>query len=129
MLQRIVENKAMLVGCVLILLFTATAIFSAWLSPFDPFAQNIRLRLKPPSATYLLGTDGYGRDILSRTIWGARMSLSVGVVAVAIGASLGVLVGLVSGFFGGQLDNLLMRLIDLLLVLPTVLLALVIVAM
>ena len=66
MLRQIIENKAMLVGCILILIFTATAIFSAWLSPFDPFAQNIRFRLKPPGETYWLGTDGYGRDILSR---------------------------------------------------------------
>ena len=107
----------------------STAIFSAWLSPFDPFAQNIRSRLKPPGGPYWLGTDGYGRDILSRIIWGARISLTVGVVAVSIGATLGILVGLVSGFFGGAIDNLLMRIVDILLVLPTVLLALVIVAM
>lgn len=119
----------MLVGCILILFFLVAAIFSGWLSPFDPFAQNIRLRLKPPGGPYWLGTDGYGRDILSRIIWGARISLTVGVVAVAIGASLGIVVGLVSGFFGGAVDNLLMRVIDILLVLPTVLLALVIVAM
>jgi peptide/nickel transport system permease protein len=129
MLRQITENKAMLVGCILILIFTATAIFSAWLSPFDPFAQNIRFRLKPPGEIYWLGTDGYGRDILSRIIWGARISLTVGVVAVSIGATLGIVVGLVSGFFGGSVDNLLMRIIDVMLVLPTVLLALVIVAM
>jgi peptide/nickel transport system permease protein len=129
MLRQITENKAMFVGCILILIFTATAVFSAWLSPFDPFAQNIRFRLKPPGETHWLGTDGYGRDILSRIIWGARISLTVGVVAVSIGATLGIVVGLVAGFFGGSVDNLLMRIIDVLLVLPTVLLALVIVAM
>jgi peptide/nickel transport system permease protein len=129
MLQEAINNRAMLVGCVLILSFMITAIFSAWLSPFDPFAQNIRFRLKPPSDPFWLGTDGYGRDILSRIIWGARISLTVGVVAVFIGASLGILVGLVSGFFGGAIDNLLMRVIDIMLVLPTILLALVVVAM
>ena len=129
MLRQITENRAMLVGCILIVFFMITAIFSAWLSPFDPFAQNIRLRLKPPGGAFWLGTDGYGRDILSRIIWGARISLTVGVVAVSIGATLGVLVGLVSGFFGGAIDNFLMRIVDILLVLPTVLLALVIVAM
>jgi peptide/nickel transport system permease protein len=129
MLQRIVENRAMLAGCLIIFLFVFTAIFTSWLSPFDPFAQSIRQRLRPPGDPYWLGTDGYGRDILSRIIWGSRISLTVGVVAVAIGATLGILVGLVAGFFGGAVDNLLMRIIDILLVLPTILLALVIVAM
>jgi peptide/nickel transport system permease protein len=129
MLREVIKNRAMLVGCILILFFMIAAIFSAWLSPFDPFAQNIRFRLKPPGDPYWLGTDGYGRDILSRIIWGARISLTVGVIAVAIGASLGIVVGLVSGFFGGPIDNLLMRIIDILLVLPTILLALVVVAM
>src|SRR5262245_25050787 len=129
MLQRIIQNRAMLVGCLLIAFFTIAALFSGWLSPFDPFAQNIRMRLKPPGDPFWLGTDGYGRDILSRIIWGARISLTVGVIAVAIGATLGIIVGLISGFFGGALDNFLMRVIDILLVLPTVLLALVIVAM
>jgi peptide/nickel transport system permease protein len=129
MLREMIKNRAMLVGCILILLFMIAAIFSAWLSPFDPFAQNIRLRLKPPGDPFWLGTDGYGRDILSRIIWGARISLTVGVIAVVIGASLGILVGLISGFFGGAIDNLLMRIIDIMLVLPTILLALVVVAM
>ncbi len=129
MLQRIVENRAMLAGCLIIFLFVFTAIFTSWLSPFDPFAQSIRQRLRPPGDPYWLGTDGYGRDILSRIIWGSRISLTVGVVAVAIGATLGILVGLVAGFFGGAVDNLLMRIIDILLVLPTILLSLVIVAM
>ncbi len=129
MLQRIVENRAMLAGGLIIFLFVFTAIFTSWLSPFDPFAQSIRLRLRPPGDPHWLGTDGYGRDILSRIIWGSRISLTVGVVAVAIGATLGILVGLVAGFFGGGVDNLLMRIIDILLVLPTILLALVIVAM
>jgi peptide/nickel transport system permease protein len=129
MLQRIVENRAMLAGCLIIFLFVFTAIFTSWLSPFDPFAQSIRLRLRPPGDPHWLGTDGYGRDILSRIIWGSRISLTVGVVAVAIGATLGILVGLVAGFFGGGIDNLLMRIIDILLVLPTILLSLVIVAM
>lgn len=129
MLQRIVANRAMLAGCLIIFLFVFTAIFTSWLSPFDPFAQSIRMRLRPPGDPHWLGTDGYGRDILSRIIWGSRISLTVGVVAVAIGATLGILVGLVAGFFGGGVDNLLMRIIDILLVLPTILLALVIVAM
>ncbi|HXL09023.1 MAG TPA: ABC transporter permease [Candidatus Bathyarchaeia archaeon] len=129
MLQRIVENRAMLAGCLIIFLFVFTAIFTSWLSPFDPFAQSIRQRLRPPGDPHWLGTDGYGRDILSRIIWGSRISLTVGVVAVAIGATLGILVGLVAGFFGGGVDNLLMRIIDILLVLPTILLSLVIVAM
>jgi len=129
MVQRIVNNRAMLVGCIIILLFVFAAVFSPWLSPFDPFAQSIRLRLRPPGDLHWLGTDAFGRDILSRIIWGSRISLTVGVVAVAIGATIGVLIGLSAGFFGGAVDRFLMSIVDILLVLPTILLALVIVAM
>ena len=129
MLQRIVNNRAMLVGCIIILLFVFAAVFSPWLSPFDPFAQSIRLRLRPPGDLHWLGTDAFGRDILSRIIWGSRISLTVGVVAVAIGATIGILIGLSAGFFGGAVDRFLMSIVDILLVLPTILLALVIVAM
>jgi peptide/nickel transport system permease protein len=129
MVQRIVKNRAMLVGCLIILLFAFAAVFSSWLSPFDPFAQSIRARLRPPGDLHWLGTDGFGRDILSRIIWGSRISLTVGVVAVAIGATIGILIGLTGGFFGGAVDSLLMSIVDILLVLPTILLALVIVAM
>jgi len=129
MVQRIVNNRAMLVGCIIILLFVFAAVFSPWLSPFDPFVQSIRLRLKPPGDLHWLGTDAFGRDILSRIIWGSRISLTVGVVAVAIGATIGILIGLSAGFFGGAVDSFLMSIVDILLVLPTILLALVIVAM
>jgi peptide/nickel transport system permease protein len=129
MVQRIVKNRAMLVGCLIILLFAFAAVFSSWLSPFDPFAQSIRARLRPPGDLHWLGTDGFGRDILSRIIWGSRISLTVGVVAVAIGATIGILIGLTAGFFGGGVDSFLMSIVDILLVLPTILLALVIVAM
>ena len=129
MVQRIVNNRAMLVGCIIILVFVFAAVFSPWLSPFDPFAQSIRLRLRPPGDLHWLGTDAFGRDILSRIIWGSRISLTVGVVAVAIGATIGILIGLSAGFFGGAVDRFLMSIVDILLVLPTILLALVIVAM
>ncbi|MBI4282871.1 MAG: ABC transporter permease [Chloroflexi bacterium] len=127
--DKIVEDRAMLAGCLLIVLFVVMAIFSPWLSPYDPFAQNISLRLSPPGAKHWLGTDGYGRDILSRIIWGSRISITVGIFAVGIGAALGIMAGLISGFFGGAIDNVIMRVVDTLLVLPTILLALVIVAM
>ena len=127
--DKIVEDRAMLAGCLLIVLFVVMAIFSPWLSPYDPFAQNISLRLSPPGAKHWLGTDGYGRDILSRIIWGSRISITIGIFAVGIGAALGIMAGLISGFFGGAIDNVIMRVVDTLLVLPTILLALVIVAM
>src|SRR3972149_2640499 len=103
--DKIVEDRAMLAGCLLIVLFVVMAILSPWLSPYDPFAQNISLRLSPPGAKHWLGTDGYGRDILSRIIWGSRISITVGIFAVGIGAALGIMAGLISGFFGGAIDN------------------------
>jgi peptide/nickel transport system permease protein len=128
-LRRLLDNRAMLIGLAIVLVFTVLAVFSDWLSPYSPLVQDIRGRLASPNLQHWLGTDNLGRDIFSRIVWGSQVSLIVGVLAVGIGAGIGVAAGMVSGFFGGAADNIIMRVADTLLALPTILLALVIVAM
>jgi peptide/nickel transport system permease protein len=112
------------------LLVTIVALFPSQLAPADPARQNLILRLQPPLTyvekidfTFYLGSDGLGRDILSRIIYGARVSLLVGVSAVLIGGTIGIFLGVVSGFFGGRIDDVIMRLADIQLAFPFILLA------
>jgi peptide/nickel transport system permease protein len=121
-------RKNAAIGIALVGTFVVMAIGAPFIAPYDPLAQSLANRLQPPSAEHWLGTDGLGRDLLSRIIWGSRVSLIVGCAAIAIGASTGITLGLVSGFFGGQVDNLLMRLIDITMAFPTILLAIAVVA-
>jgi len=106
------------------------ALAAPWLAPHDPRQQDLSLRLHPPGwaeggdPSYPLGTDQMGRDILSRIIYGARVSLAVGFIAVAISGTLGVSLGLLSGYFGGRLDDIIMRVADIQLAFPFILLAL-----
>lgn len=115
-------------------LLVAPAALAPQIAPYDPLRGSLAKRLKPPvwmdggSADHLLGTDKLGRDILSRIIHGARVSLAVSLVAIFVGGIIGVSLGLVSGYFGGLTDAVLMRLVDISLSLPTILLALVLVA-
>jgi peptide/nickel transport system permease protein len=108
-------------GLVLVGLLVLTAAAAPWLAPFPPNAQPA-LRLQPPGATYWLGTDEFGRDVLSRIIFGARVSLQVGVIAVSIALLLGGAVGLISGFYGGLADSLIQRVVDVMLAFPSVIL-------
>ena len=108
-------GAAALVVLVLILL---VAVLAPWVAPHDPVAQSLRLRLKPPAwlpggvEGYWLGTDALGRDVLSRILHGARVSIAVGVLAVMIQATIGVVVGLIAGFYGGWVDDVIMRIAD-----------------
>ena len=111
------------VGGALVLLLIVVAIFAPWLSPRDPIQGNASDGLQAPSFRFWLGTDDQGRDILSRVIWGSRISLSVGLISVGIGLVLGVTIGLTAGYAGGMVDLLLMRFIDALLAFPALLLA------
>jgi peptide/nickel transport system permease protein len=110
------------------------AILAPWISPHDPLAQVLPDRLKPPawlpggSPTYLLGTDANGRDLLSRILWGARTSLEIGVLSVALGAAIGVTSGLVAGYRGGWLDTIIGRLADIQQAIPLLILALAVIA-
>lgn len=115
---------------VLLAIFVLAAIFGPWLVEHDPMRGSLRARLDPPvwveggSATHLLGTDRLGRDILARIVQGARISLAVCVVVIAIAGSVGTAVGTLAGYVGGWLDRVLMRVVDLALSLPVILLAL-----
>jgi peptide/nickel transport system permease protein len=118
----------------LVFLLLVPAALAPQIAPYDPLRGSLAKRLKPPvwmeggTSDHLLGTDKLGRDILSRMIHGARVSLAVSLIAIVVGGIIGVALGLVSGYFGGKTDALLMRLVDISLSLPTILLALVLVA-
>ena len=127
-LRRGLRHRGALVGLALIGLFLAMAATSPLVAPRDPLAQDLSRRLEAPSAEFPFGTDDFGRDILSRVLYGARISLRVGVVAVAISLLVGGGIGLVSGYYGGTLDLLVMRLMDVLLAFPAILLAIAVVA-
>jgi peptide/nickel transport system permease protein len=116
------------VGAVIMLLFMLTALFANFISPFDPTATNARASLAVPSIVHWLGADFMGRDVLSRIIGGARISLAVGIGAVSLGCLVGIPVGLLSGYFGGWFDLIVQRVIDILQSLPLLVLALVMAA-
>jgi peptide/nickel transport system permease protein len=109
-------------GLVVIVLFIITAIFAPLLAPYDPNKQNLPMSLQQPSTTHLLGTDDIGRDTLSRTIYGARISLMVGLVSVFIAAIIGTSLGLYAGYFGGWTQTIIMRFIDALMSIPPIVL-------
>lgn len=116
------------IGALVILIMLGAAIFAEIVAPYNPTAINLMVRLAPPSPEHLLGTDGFGRDILSRVIYGARTAMTVGLLAAGIGTSLGAIVGVFSAFTGGWVDLLIQRLIDILLSFPIIIVALVVVA-
>lgn len=128
------QRKTAVIGLVILVGLIATAVFAPLLAPYDPEDQDLRNRLKPPGTSdadgkvHILGTDHLGRDVLSRSIYGARLSLSVGVSAVLIGGTIGLVVGLMSGYSDGPVDAILMRAVDVQLAFPFMLLALTIVA-
>ncbi|NLK19493.1 MAG: ABC transporter permease [Synergistaceae bacterium] len=125
--RRLRLNKAAMAGMAVIIVLVVVAIFAPVLAPKDPNQTNMKARLQPPSAEFPLGTDNFGRDMLSRIIYGSRISLYVGFVAVGIGAVFGGIVGAIGGYYGGRLDNFLMRCMDVLLAIPQIILAIAIV--
>jgi peptide/nickel transport system permease protein len=130
LLRRLVRRRTALFGLVVFLGVIAAALLAPLLAPFDPLAQDIGQRLKAPGGTapdgrvHWLGTDQLGRDILARVLFGSRIALLVGLAAVAIAGTLGLGIGLVSGYFGGTVDDVFMRLADIQLAFPFILLAL-----
>ena len=116
-------------GLIIIAFFALLAIFAPLLAPANPLEQNISVRLTPPfTGGYILGTDDLGRDLLSRIIYGGRISLVIGAVSVGISLIMGVSLGILAGYFGGWIDKIIMRLIDIMLAFPYILLTVVIVA-
>jgi len=113
-------------GTIIILLFLIASAFGPWIAPYDPVTQDLNAVLISPSSEHLLGTDYLGRDLLSRLIWGARNSLMVGVVALAIAAVIGMAAGMIAGDFGGWIYAVIMRIIDSLMSFPMIVLALLI---
>ncbi|HVZ81306.1 MAG TPA: nickel transporter permease [bacterium] len=122
------RHKLVAVGGLLVGFLVLTALTAQWIAPYDPNLQVLSDRLLPPGAHHWLGTDQYGRDILSRLFYSSRISLSVGLVAVSIYVLIGTTVGAVAGYYGGLVDGLLMRFTDIVLCIPTFLLILMVVA-
>jgi peptide/nickel transport system permease protein len=127
-LKRLARSKSALLGMIIIVLVILCAILAPVISPYDPIKQSFIKQLRPPSAEFLLGTDEFGRDILSRLLYGSRIALLVGLLADSIALVLGVGLGLVAGYYGGLVDSLVMRLMDIMLAFPYLLLAMMVVA-
>ncbi len=127
-MSRLLRNFGFTIGLAMTLVVAVMAIAAPWLAPHDPAVQDTARRLEGPSSDHLLGLDDLGRDVLSRVIWGARVSLQVGVSVVVISTLIGVLLGAVSGYFGGVVDTAVMRTCDVLLAFPGILLAIAMVA-
>ncbi|HCX96872.1 MAG TPA: glutathione ABC transporter permease [Spirochaetaceae bacterium] len=126
--QKFKKQKSAMVAGIFIFFLILAAIFAPFIAPYDPYAIDYGNAMMPPSPQHWAGTDIYGRDILSRIIYGARISLTVGISSVTIGAIVGVSLGLISGFFGGFLDEIIMRSADVLFAFPGILLAIAVVA-
>jgi peptide/nickel transport system permease protein len=122
------KNKMAMAGGYIIVFYFLIAIFGPFIAPYDPLDIDLMNKLQPPSFEHWMGTDDKGRDVLSRIIYGSQLSLTVGVVSVLIGAFFGIILGLVAGYYGKWIDTIIMRIIDILLAFPGLLLALAIVS-
>jgi peptide/nickel transport system permease protein len=113
------RHKPAMIGTAIILIFALSAIFAPYISPWDPKKTNLDAMLQPPSAEHIMGTDELGRDLLTRILYGGRVSLSIGVMAMALAVVVGAVVGGLAGFYGGWVDNVLMRFTDMMLAVPS----------
>ena len=125
------KNPLFLIGAAVVMLLIIAALFAPWITPFPgdaKYAIHFAAKLKPPSMEHFFGTDALGRDIFTRVVFGARMTIRIGVTVLAIALALGVPLGLVAGYFGGRLDDIIMRISDIFLSFPSLLLPLAIAA-
>lgn len=126
-LRQFLRNRSAVGGLIVLVAMVLAAVFAPHLTPFDPLETDFRARYQPPSVEHIMGTDRVGRDVASRILYGARISLRVGLVAVSIAVLLGTTIGLVSGYYRGWVDEVLMRFIDVVMAMPSILLAIAIV--
>jgi peptide/nickel transport system permease protein len=122
-------NKTSWIGLVIFVVVTVVAILAPWISPHDPLEQNVLAKLRAPFDNYYLGTDYYGRDILSRLLYGAQISLVIGIASTVIALVLGSMIGILAGWYGGRFDIIVMQAMDMLLAFPSLILGLILVAM
>jgi peptide/nickel transport system permease protein len=122
------RNPTAVASFLFLVLMVLVAIFAPYLAPHDPIEPDYNALLSPPTATYPFGTDNLGRDVLSRVIYGSRISLQVGMIAVTISLIVGSLMGIIAGYSGGWLDNVIMRAVDVMMAIPSLILALIIIA-
>ena len=122
------RNRLAVGGLIIIVITFLVAVFAQWLTPYDPGKTGVSLKLNPPSFDHYLGTDQLGRDVFSRMLYGSRISLSVGFVAVTISIFIGILIGAIAGYYGRWVDSLLMRFVDIMICFPTFFLILTVVA-
>lgn len=127
-MRKVLANPLALAGFVIIATILLLALFAPFIAPFDPDAIDVKAILLSPSPQHLMGTDGLGRDVFSRMLFGARISLLVGIVAVGIATAIGVILGAISGYYRGWVDIVIMRLVDVMLSIPTFFLILAVIA-
>jgi peptide/nickel transport system permease protein len=126
-LQFIAHQPLGVAGFLIILIYTGCAIGAAWVAPYDPEAIDFAAMLTGPSSEHWFGTDQYGRDVFSRIVYGARTALAVGIVSAILGCTVGAVIGATSGYFGGRIDTIIQRLVDIMLSFPIIVLAMVVV--
>lgn len=127
-LERFFKNKMAVAGSIVVMLLFAVSLLAPWIAPYDPSTIDLKHVLAPPSFGHPLGTDQLGRDVLSRMIWGARISLKVGFVATGIAMLIGTILGAASGYYGRWVDAIIMRFVDIMLCFPTFFLILAVIA-
>ena len=121
--KRLIRNKLAVLGAILLLFLITMALLAPWVATHNPSKMNIKERLQPPSWTHFFGTDGYGRDLFSRVVYGAAIALRVGFLSIAVAMTAGIILGLVSGYYRGWIDAIIMRIMDAILSFPIILLA------
>lgn len=117
-LRTFLRNKTSIIGACISVAMLSIAILAPWISPYDPLRQNVYYRLTPPERSHPLGTDVYGRDVLSRIFAGARISFIVGVASITLGMTIGTAMGMIGGYAGGKVETALMRILDILMSFP-----------
>jgi len=126
--KRFTRNKLSVIGAIVVFTLITISLLAPVIAPYDPTSIDVYNVLSPPDKAHILGTDELGRDLLSRIIWGSRVSLKVGFVAVGIAIMIGIILGSIAGFYGGRVDAILMRFVDIMLAFPTFFLILAVIA-